>query len=248
MSNSTTSSSSSSSSSSSGFSSFFSFRRKKEEPSLVEAAIPTKDSEAAALPLCIFVENPKGDVETLAWTQEFQDVMEKQASEREAANRADNANNNYDYSPYFFLEQELQMEMSIMDRRKRLLLFMIAIDLCYCTIWLTLQNQMERVTVQNKNSRSNLLQQIYLISCIVVDVIGVFGVLREYTWIVTFFVLAEGAALGFSTMATLSPFIFFHLAILLLSLQIRIGLVKKRRLEQELEQRRLEATNRTTVV
>lgn len=200
------------------------------------------------MPLCVYVENPKGDIDSLAWTQEFQDIMEKQASEREAANRADNAHLNYDYSPYFFLEQELQMEMSIMDRRKRLLLFMIAIDLCYCTIWLTLQNQMGRAIMQSKDAKTSLVQQIYLISCIVVDIVGVFGVLREYTWIVTAFVLAEGAALGFSTMATLSPFIFFHLAILLLSLQIRIGLVKKRRLEQELEQRRLEATNRNIAV
>jgi len=62
---------------------------------------------------------------------------------------------------------------------------------------------MGRAIMQSKDAKTSLIQQIYLICCIVVDIVGVVGVLREYTWIVTAFVLAEGAALGFSTMGLL---------------------------------------------
>lgn len=231
----------SSSSTSSAFSSFLRLLRRAPSSSTLDSA-SSSDSETStstpqgpffSKPPCIFIENPDGQVTASGWTVEFEEVVDKLSEERQAANSTNEDSGTHFWNSEFYTEQELQLEVNILDRRRRLLLFMIAIDLCYCTIWLALQRQLG-----DGRETTARVQEIYFILCIIIDMVGTVGVVYNYLFLVTAFVLAEGAALGFSTIAPLSPFIFFHLAILLLSLQIRIGLVKKQRLEQELAERR----------
>jgi len=195
-------------------------------------------------PPYLIIQAPSGKV-FVAFSSEFIEQMKNDFEDEEHYRQFQQPHQNEGHAMnedeiYNYTEQEMYNENIILERRKKLLLFTIILDLCYCIVLLLLQIiwQGHKPSKDESSADKPIADQPfflpYLVVGIVNDLIGFAGTLRDHIWAITIFVFVEGVSLCFTTFSnslySLSPFIFFHLAIVLLTLQVRAALVKKQRL------------------
>jgi len=116
----------------------------------------------------------------------------------------------------------LTTESVVHARRKRIFLFMVALDFFYCCLLLFVS-----FTVHTNEKKSDyILFIVFLLVNILVDIIGIFGASANYIWVVTSFIILEGITIGLYTFVPFSPLIILRLIIFLLALQVRIGMIR----------------------
>jgi len=117
----------------------------------------------------------------------------------------------------------LSSETVVHARRKRIFLFMVALDFFYCCLLLFVS-----FTVHSSNEKKSdyILFLVFLLVNILVDIIGIFGASANFIWVVTCFIILEGITIGLYTFVPFSPLIILRLIIFLLALQVRLGMIR----------------------
>jgi len=116
----------------------------------------------------------------------------------------------------------LTTETVVHARRKRIFLFMVALDFFYCCLLLFVS-----FTVHSNEKKSDyVLFIVFLLVNILVDIIGIFGASANFIWVITSFIILEGITIGLYTFVPFSPLIILRLIIFLLALQVRLGMIR----------------------
>eukprot|EP01100_Stratorugosa_tubuloviscum_P011988 TRINITY_DN549_c0_g1_i1.p1 TRINITY_DN549_c0_g1~~TRINITY_DN549_c0_g1_i1.p1 ORF type:complete len:291 (-),score=120.65 TRINITY_DN549_c0_g1_i1:6-815(-) len=198
----------------------------ENEVEITQTQIQTQTEQKDNITPCLVVQVPNGNL-AIAYTEEFLNALETAESHQEFQRELLPGS---PVSDVTILELGLLRETAIFRKRRKLLYLIATFDILYSSALIVFSF----ISEQNiSNNRTELILVCYLIGSIISDVVGCLAAFAEILFLLSAFVLFEGVSLAFSLFTSFSPFIVFHVAVLLVSLQARVSLAKKKAIFRE---------------
>eukprot|EP01100_Stratorugosa_tubuloviscum_P002414 TRINITY_DN1560_c2_g1_i1.p1 TRINITY_DN1560_c2_g1~~TRINITY_DN1560_c2_g1_i1.p1 ORF type:complete len:341 (-),score=93.17 TRINITY_DN1560_c2_g1_i1:84-1106(-) len=165
-------------------------------------------------PPCVIFQNPSNTLQ-IGFTEEFMEQLQSERIENNARDLRSFAEEDGE------TEHSLAVEAHEVQRRRKLLLMMIGLNISYCiTIFFLSLSSNDSKKKKNKSA----LLFTYLILSFFSDLIGFLAIMQNIVFLLNIFIIMELGALICSLFTSLSSFVFFNMAILLISLQLRVAL------------------------
>jgi len=201
------------------------------QPRAEDESTASSDGEQdAEHPDLLYVVSPDGKKHSLALRLEtptdlkdrkdFLAAVEEGSAAYDASMAADgNLEHPVDVMLPFFSRRSQDIDNLMYERRKRIFLFMIALDFVYSAMLLI-------VNFSLSGKSAEFLIRAFWIGSLLVDVIGFVAAMRNSSWAITAFIVFEALVICGFLVLVFSPLVLLRLIIFLLALQVRVSMIR----------------------